>query len=153
MADAASWVTEAVGRAGQVLVEVLSSESVLVLSIETPGWSLTFRLPDNGVATAAAFLRVHAGRAEFAECVAGSLFGFPVWLLNDDEFDDRLWLRVYGDGQLADFPLVGETAGWFAAAIAEVAEDMEPDADQALQQTTGHDSFLGLHRSPVPRRC
>ena len=25
--------------------------------------------------------------------------------------------------------------------------------NQALQQTAGHDSFLGLHRSPVPRRC
>jgi hypothetical protein len=25
--------------------------------------------------------------------------------------------------------------------------------NQALQQTAGHDSFLGLQRSPVPRRC
>jgi hypothetical protein len=25
--------------------------------------------------------------------------------------------------------------------------------NQTLQQTTGRESFLGLHSSPVPRRC
>ena len=129
MADAATWALEAVGRAGQVTVEVMAGAGGRVLSIDAPGWALDFRLPVGGVAHVAAFLRTNAGRAEFAECVAGSFLGCPVWLINDAEFSDRLWLRVFSDGQLANFPLIGEVAGWFVTAFAEVAGSVEQNAD------------------------
>lgn len=124
----APWSLEASGHAGQVVVEVLAGAGGRVLSIDAPGWALDLRLPDGGAARLAAFLRSHAGRAGFAECVAGSFLGHPVRLVQDGEFADRLWLRVGGDGQLAEFPLVGEAAGWFAAAVAAAAGS-GPDAD------------------------
>ena len=108
---------------------MLAGAGGLTLSIDAPGWALDFRLPDGGVTGVAAFLRAHADRAEFAECVAGSFLGHPVRLVQDSEFPDRLWLRVGGGGQLAEFPLVGPAAGWFAAAIAEVAAGAGPDAE------------------------
>lgn len=126
----ASWSLEATGHAGRVIVEVLAGAGGRILSIDAPGWALDLRLP-GGIAGLASFLRAHAGRAEFAECVAGSFLGHPVRLVQDSEFPDRLWLRVGDDGQLAEFPLVGEVAGWFAAAVAEVAgsdPDAAPDA-------------------------
>jgi len=129
MADEAAWALEAVGRAGQVTVEVLAGAEGRVLSIDTPGWALDFRLPDEGVAQLATFLRAHAGRAEYAECVAGAFLGHPVRLVNDCEFTDRLWLRVCGEGQLDEFPLIGEVAKWFGAAVAKVAGGAEQDAE------------------------
>ena len=121
MAEEMSWTPEAIGVAGPVVVEVLTGVRGRVLSVATPGWSLTFRIPDGGVAALAAFLRANTGRAEFAECMAGSFCECPVRVINDDEYADRLWLRVFGDGQLADFPLVGEAVGWFVAAVAKAA--------------------------------
>lgn len=126
MAESATWTLIAVGRAGQVCVEVLDGADGYDLSVDAPGWAFDFRLPDGGVAVMAAFLHAHAGRAEFAECVAGSFLGHPVRLVQDDEFAHRLWLRVGSGGQLAEFALVGEAAGWFAAAVTEVAGGAEP---------------------------
>jgi hypothetical protein len=129
MGAADLWSLEASGCAGEVVVEVLAGAGGRILSLETPSWSLDFQLPDGGLAELAAFVRAYAGRAEFAECVAGSFFGQPVVLVKDDEFADRFWLRVCGNGQLAEFPLVGEVSGWFAAAIAEVAGGVEQGAE------------------------
>ena len=131
MAESATWALVAVGRVGRVCVEVLAGVDGCDLSVDAPGWAFDFRLPDDGVTVVAAFLRAHAGRAAFAECVVGSFLGHSVRLVQDGEFADRLWLRVGGGGQLAEFPLLGEVAGWFAAAVAEIAgsaPDAEPGA-------------------------
>lgn len=119
------WTLEALGRSGPVTVEVLAGPGGRVLSVDSPAWSLDFRLPAGGLAVLAEFLRAHAGRAAFAECVVGSFLGRPVRLIQDDEFADRLWLRVSDDGQLADFPLLGDAALGFAAAVAEAAGEAE----------------------------
>src|SRR5262249_13637697 len=98
-------------------------------SIDAPGWALDFRLPSGGAVILADFVRAHAGRAEFAECVAGSFLGQPVRLVQDSEFADRLWLRGAADGPPAEVPLIGEVPEWFAAAVAEVAGTVGQDAE------------------------
>lgn len=120
-----SWGLETSASVGQVTIEILAGADRRVLSIDTPGWSFAFLLPNGGVAHVAEFLRLNAGRAEFAKCLAGSFHGYAVWLINDSEYADRLWLRISENGQLADFPLVGEIAQCFGAAVAEVADSAD----------------------------
>lgn len=125
MSESESWSLEGIDRGGEVVVEILAGVDGRALSIDTPGWSLVLRLPVARLGEVAEFLRAHAGRAEFAECVAGLFLGRPVRLINDNEFSDRMWLRVGGGGEVANFPLIGETASSFVAAVFHLAESAE----------------------------
>ena len=58
MGAANSWSLEAISRAGQVVVEILLGVGGHIMAIDTPDWSLDFRLPDLGVIHVAKFLRV-----------------------------------------------------------------------------------------------
>jgi hypothetical protein len=111
----------AFAKAGPVSIELLSRAGIHIFAIETPGWSLDFQLRDGDLKWLVSFMRTHANRAMFAECVAGSFLGQPVRLIQDDEFPDRLWFRISSEGQLADFPMFGPITRWFAEAVAELA--------------------------------
>ena len=122
MSEVDSWLVDVSATHDPVTVEVVSGAGGRCLSIETPEWSLDFCLPNSGLIHAFNFLLIHAGKAEFAECEIGSFYGRAVRIVNDNEYADRIWLRIGSAGQLADFPLIGERAKSFVNAVAEVAE-------------------------------
>jgi len=49
----------------------------------------------------------------------------PVSLVKDDEFADRFWLRVYGDGPMAEFVLAADDLTEFTVAVAQVVQDLQ----------------------------
>lgn len=127
MSEGTSLSLVALGKAGAITIEVdRRPDDGLLLTVEAPAWCLRFDLVGPGaVAELAEFLRAHSGKAEFAEFVVGSLAGMAVWVIKDDEFADRLFLRAAGDGALVDFTLSGETASDFAAAVTKAAAEVE----------------------------
>ena len=130
MKDASSFGLEALGKAGEFTVEVLSrSADVWLLSVESPGWCFAFDLADTGkVAELAGFLGSHAGRTEFAELAIGSFGVSAVSVVKDDEFPDSFFMRAAGDGLLVEFTLVGEAATDLGAAVAEAAAEFNAGA-------------------------
>jgi hypothetical protein len=119
------------GRGGRFSVEVLSRPAGgWSLSVQSPAWCVEFEVASPGtVGELAAFLRSHAGRAEFAELVIGMLGGLTVRMVKDDEFGDRFFLRAAGGGWLVEFTLAGGIEGDFAQAVAEAAAEFDAEPE------------------------
>jgi hypothetical protein len=137
--QADSYGLAAPGTAGAFTVEVLSRpDGGWLLSVESPAWCFDFALahPDT-VGALAAFLRAHAGRAEFAELVVGSLGAMAVRVVKDDEFEDRFFIRAAGGGPLVEFTLVGGAAHEFTAAVAVAAAEFGAAAEPSAAADPG----------------
>lgn len=118
------------GRAGPFNVEVLEAISRpnggWFLSVESSAWCFEFELSGPGaVGELAVFLGSNAGRTVFAKLLVGSFGTTDVFVIKDDEFADRFFIRAAGGGSLVEFTLVGEVALEFAASLEDAAAELK----------------------------
>ncbi|MEX1094858.1 MAG: hypothetical protein WED34_02355 [Planctomycetales bacterium] len=73
----------------------------------------------------AVFLGSNAGRTVFAKLLVGSFGTTDVFVIKDDEFADRFFIRAAGGGSLVEFTLVGEVALEFAASLEDAAAELK----------------------------
>ena len=116
----------ALGSDGGFTLEVLSrTAGGWLLSIESPGWCFAFDIAGpTAVSDLDKFLRSSSGQTEFAELAVGSLGGVAVRFIKDDEFSDRLFIRVANGGFIVEFTIAGTTAVEFTNAVSAVVADL-----------------------------
>ena len=121
------WGVVAYGRCGQVELEI--DESVdepkrFVMEICLPAVKMCVVVADPGVAAALSqFLREHGNRRTFAKMQIGTIGDAPAWIIKDDEFADRLWIRAGADWMI-DVTIDDPLAGDFARAAEDLAADV-----------------------------
>src|SRR5262245_48203230 len=117
----------ALGVQGIFTVEVLEGPpDRWWLCIDSPVWCFNFELArPAGVRQLSEFLGKHLDQAGFAELAIGSFHGAVVWMVKDDEFPDRFFLRAGGGGPLVEFTLAGEDIRAFVGAVSQTVEDLE----------------------------
>jgi hypothetical protein len=119
----------AVGSTSRFDVEIdeaLDDPDDIQMSIRARGWSFRFALTRrDDVARILAFLRDQTGRVVFSELAVGSFHGAPVFLIKDNEFGDRFWLRAHGAGQVVDFVLAADDLADFTDAVAQAVHDLQ----------------------------
>jgi hypothetical protein len=118
----------AVGKTSRfdvVIDEALDDASDLQMSISTRSWSFRFALSArDDVARILSFLREQTGRLVFSELAVGSFQGARVFLIKDDEFGDRFWLRARGADHMVGFVLAADELTEFTDAIAQAVQDL-----------------------------
>lgn len=122
--DDRTWGLSAYGRSGEVEVsinEIISGERrQFSMEISVPGTQICFRIRDlNTASELFSFLRDHQNRKIFAEIEAGEM-GVPVFLVKDDEFVDRFFLRAQ-DHLTLEF--ADHVAGDLVDAMGQCADD------------------------------
>jgi len=119
----------AIGSAGRFDIEIdeaIDSPSEIQMGIATAEWSFRFNLSARTeVARINSFLKEQAGKTVFSESVIGSFLGAPVFLIKDDEFADRFWLRASAAGQVVDFVLAGDDLAEFTDALVQAARQLQ----------------------------
>jgi hypothetical protein len=121
------WGTAAVGRYGSMeagLLEPIGNDGPWLLELSGKGWHFAFGVPGaSAVQEFSAFVREHAERRAFAERQVGSFEAAGVFIVKDPEFADRFWLRIRGEGQMAEVTIQAEDA----VALGKTLEDLVSD--------------------------
>lgn len=121
------WGVVAYGRCGQVELEIIESVDEpkrFVMEICLPAVEVNVVVTDPGVAAALSqFLREHGNRKTCAKMQLGTIGDVPAWIIKDNEFADRFWIRAGADWMI-DVPIVDPLAGDFARAAEDLAGDI-----------------------------
>lgn len=127
--ESSSWGLAGVGVSCPITVELLDpcgDKRPWLLQITASGWHYTFEVEGEEAARAlSAFVQEHANREVFAEHLIGTFHSAEVFLVKDLEFADRFWLRIRGDGQMAEVTICGEESTAFRAALSDLVSDLE----------------------------
>ena len=126
--NVSEWGLAALGRHGSIeidLDEPITGDRPWRLQIGGKDWQFAFDVA--GAKTArdlSAFVKVHAGRNVFAEHHIGSFQAADVVLVKDSELADRFWLRIRGEGQMAEITIQAEDAVALGKALEDLVSDL-----------------------------
>jgi hypothetical protein len=126
--NANKWGLAALGRHGRIQIhldEPSTGDRPWHLQIGGKEWQFAFEVAGaNAARDLSAFVKQHAGRSVFAEHHLGSFHTADVVVVKDSEFADRFWLRIRGEGQMAEITIQAEDAVAFGKALEDLVSDL-----------------------------
>jgi|SRR6516164_2740645 hypothetical protein len=126
--NANKWGSAALGRHGNIEIDLdqpVADDGPWRLQISGRDWQFAFDVPGaKSARELSAFVKQHAGRNVFAEHRTGSFQAADVVVVKDSELEDRFWLRIRGEGQLAEITIHGQDAAAFQKALEDLVSDL-----------------------------
>lgn len=115
----------AFGRCGNIEIEIDETPTGNDVTLTLPEIQLRFSIGSLAVIVACcSFIEDHVGSIQFSEIEVGRLSEMSVFLIKDDEFPDRFFLRGTGETGLFDIAFFGNSLREFLGALKSVAEDL-----------------------------